>query len=34
MDHMVNLLDHLHDIYNYVCQYLKMASDWMKTRYD
>jgi hypothetical protein len=29
-----HLEDHLHDIHNYVRQHLKLASDWMKTRYD
>jgi hypothetical protein len=33
-EHEVNLVDHLHDIHNYGRQHLKLASDWMKTRYD
>jgi hypothetical protein len=31
IDHVANLVDHLHDIHNYACQHLKLASDQMKT---
>jgi hypothetical protein len=34
VDHAVNLLDHLHEIYNYARQNLNVASDRMKTLYD
>jgi hypothetical protein len=27
-------MEHLHGIYNYVRQHLKLASDWWKIRYD
>jgi hypothetical protein len=30
-DYVGDLVDHLHDIHNYVCQHLKLASDRMKT---
>jgi hypothetical protein len=33
-DYAADLVDHLHDIHNYVRQHLKVASDRMKTRYD
>jgi hypothetical protein len=33
-DYAADLVDHLHDIYNYARQHLKLASDRMKTRYD
>jgi hypothetical protein len=33
-DHAADSVDHLHDIHNYACQHLKLASDRMKTRYD
>jgi thymidylate synthase len=31
---MQQIVDHLNGIHNYARQHLKMASDWMKTRYD
>jgi hypothetical protein len=33
-DHAADLVDHLHNIPNYVRRHLKLSSDWMKTRYD
>jgi hypothetical protein len=34
IDHVTNLVDHLHDINNYACQHLKLASDRMRIHYD
>jgi hypothetical protein len=34
IDHAANLLDHLHDIYNYDRQHLKLTGYRMKTPYD
>jgi hypothetical protein len=34
IEHGANLVDHLHDTYNYARQHLKLASDRIKTRYD
>jgi hypothetical protein len=34
INHMADLVDHLHNIHNYAHQHLKLASDQMKTRYD
>jgi hypothetical protein len=34
IDHAANLVDHLHDIYNYSHQHLKLGTDQMKTHYD
>jgi hypothetical protein len=31
---MQHLMDCLHDVYIYACQYLKLASAWMKTHYN
>jgi hypothetical protein len=33
IDHAADLVDHLHDIHNYVRQHLKLANEGMKTRY-
>jgi hypothetical protein len=33
-DYAADLVDHLHDIYNYARQHLKLSSDRIKTRYD
>jgi hypothetical protein len=33
-DYVAELMDQLYDIQNYARQNLKLASDWMKTRYD
>jgi hypothetical protein len=32
--HAVELVDHLHDIDDYARRHLKLASNWMKTRFD
>jgi hypothetical protein len=34
IDHVANLVDHLHDINNFPRQHLKLASDRIKTHYD
>jgi hypothetical protein len=34
VDHVANLMDHLHDIHSYARQHLKLANDQMKTRND
>jgi hypothetical protein len=34
IDYEANLVDHLLNIHNYARQHLRLASDWMKTRYD
>jgi hypothetical protein len=33
-DYVADLMYHLHNIHNYACQHLKLASDRMKTQYD
>jgi hypothetical protein len=32
--YVADLVDHLHDIHNYACRHLKLASAQMKTWYD
>jgi hypothetical protein len=34
VDHVANLVNHLHGVHNYAPQHLKVVSDQMKTRYD
>ena len=33
-DYAVDLVERLHDIHHFIHQHLKVASDWMKARYD
>jgi len=33
-DYADDLVECLHDIHHFICQHLKVASDWMKAHYD